>query len=1411
MEREVTGRKPQYRPDDIAVIGVSCRFPGANSPEQFWKLLSEGKNAVVTVPEDRWNLEEFMHSDPDAPGKMYSKWGGFLQQDISGFDAKFFGISPHEANSMDPQQRIFLEVAWEALEDAGIKPSELSGTKAGVFVGMWANDYLALQSQNPAIINAYSNTATSASVISGRLSFLLNLKGPSLTADTASSASLVAVHLACQSLRSGEASMAIAGGVNLILTPEATIGFCKSRAMAIDGQCRAFDASGNGYVRAEGCGIVILKKLAEALDHGDNIIGVIRASSVNQDGRTPSLMAPSEDSQAALTADNLEKAGVSPEKITYFEAHGTGTKVGDPIEFRSLARTLAKNRTTENPLYIGSVKTNIGHLESAAGIAGLVKVLMCLKHKKIPAHLHLKKVNPEINLESIPAVIPTALMDWNPKNGTRIAGVNSFGLSGTNAQVIVEEPPSKGQVEQKGNLAERPFHTLFLSAKDEPALLALVKNYIEKLDMNEWSSLGDLCASANRYRTHHSVRLGVVANSFSMLRKRLESFVSGTHSPGVFHSSALNKVTDQKVDGTRKRNSRPNLDGSSLITLDSLLAGKEDSPKKGKAKIAFLFSGQGSQYSFMAKELYETQPKFREAIDDCAKILSQYLEKPIVKVMFDPAEEKTLLTEIKYTQPILCSIEYAVAQMWMSWGIQPNALMGHSMGEYIAACIAGVMSLEDALKLVVKRIEWVEKLAKPGEMGAVNTGEVKVREALKGYEDKVSIAALNGPQNTVISGEREAVKTILANLERQGIKVKLLAIGWASHSPLIDPVLEEFERVGQSVKYSNPKIDLISNLTGTKVTDGEVNGTYWRNHLRNTVKFANGIKYMLGQGYNRFIEVSPGTTVLGMGQQSMEDGLQVGWYPTMKKDRTDWEQVLESVAGLFASGVDLDWQAIDAGFPQRTRTSLPTYPFQHKSYWISGLRPGQRRSFTRGGKAKTLTGRHIQSPILASSSIYEIAVSLEFSPILKDIAIRGMNAYPFALQVLRVFMCASSKYGSDSITLNDVQFVEPIAISPEMSLSQLTFQNGDSVGLFSFGMYNKRDGKSDEWELHMSGTGRHSAATKWPSREFLAPKDMRKSCPEGLLPEEWKEQFNKAGFKYGENFDWIDKMWIGDDCALASLFNSRIEEYTEAGDNVHPGLIESMLQIPLFFELRNSQNKAPMEAKFVKTINLKKSSSKKFWCYAFKKGDEEGMAQYDVLLLDEETNEVLVEVIGLRVGLVKSVKFLNPAWSSVSEEKQAEKTNSLLTSLAPEKDEKRLEILVKALRDEVCVLLGLELDADIDPTKSLKQQGVDSLAGVELRNRIRNQLDQRVTLSPTLILDYPTLEGIALHLLKTLKSAGLLGEDSGTQRVEPKNADPTVQSEDVALDSLLEDAAALLGDDVIAAEMAEITQTKKAA
>ena len=1110
--------------EPIAVIGMGCRLPGAENPSAYWNLLREGRDAVREVPSDRWNIEEYYDPDPTVPGKMNTKWGGFLEN-IHDFDADFFGISPREAVRVDPQQRLVLEVAWEALEDAGIAPTSLAQSKTGVYVGVIGSDYGLLQSRDLMDVDVFSGTGSSQAILANRLSYVLDLHGPSVTLDTACSSSLVTIHLACQSLRRRESDLALAGGVNLILSPEMTLALTKAYMMAPDGRCKTFDAAANGYVRGEGCGMVVLKRLSDATADGDRILAVIRGSAVNHDGRSNGLSAPNGPAQEAVIRAALADARLHPHDIGYIEAHGTGTRLGDPIEIEALRNVLCDGRPAERPLVVGSVKTNIGHLESAAGIAGLIKLVLMLRHGEIPPHLHLKTLNPLLRIEDGVIEIPTAVRPWPVGSEPRRAGVSSFGFGGTNAHVILEEAPPtvleadesrRGPVSQ---VTERPRHVLTLSARSPQALSELAGRYAAYAETGEPASLADAACTANTGRTHFSHRAAVVAASW-----------------------------DEAVTALRKLAANP----------DTSRVAHGEAPHGVLPRVAFLFTGQGAQYPGMASALYAAHPTFREAIDRCAEILREHLDRPLLSLL--SPDIGPVLDQTGYTQPVMFAVGYALAQLWRSWGVEPSAVMGHSVGEFAAACVAGVFSLEDGLRLIARRAELMQSLPSGGVMAAVLATEARVRSVVDSFGGCVEFAALNGPESVVISGDEPSVRDAVSRFEAEGIQCKFLATSHAFHSRRMDPILEPLRRAAESVGVHPPSIPIVANLTGRLADDRTLaDPSYWSRHARSPVRFAEGMKTLADEGCNVFLEIGPNPTLIGMGRRCLAEG-EYAWLPSLRAGRDDWQVLLESLAQLYVRGAPIDWIAFDRPWPRR-RVELPTYPFQRKRY-IANIVAEAAQHGLAGIRVDApmlhpLLGRRL--PAAVREHVFEAQIAANRPATLADHKIQSAVVMPGAAYLEMALAASSACFGSVWRVVG-ASFQEPLLLDKKGRVVQtVVVREGPREA--SFQILSMKEGPPDEppsFVLHAAGRLEVAEAVEADTIDLRAERALFTG---DARDEAWTaEALRKSGLEPGPTFCWTRFHWLEGREVMAELRGPREADHAE-DYHIPPGLLDTAFQL----------------------------------------------------------------------------------------------------------------------------------------------------------------------------------------------------------------------------------------------------------
>ncbi len=1098
----------RLRHEPIAVIGLGCRFPGgASSPEAYWQLLAAGRDAIGDVPVGRWDMTDVFDTDVDAPGKTYARQAGYLLEPIDAFDPQFFGISPREAISLDPQQRLLLEVAWEALEHSGHAPSSLMGSRTGVFVGIASNDYanLHVKRDDPAQLDMYYASGIAHSVAAGRLSYVLGLQGPAIALDTACSSSLVATHLAVQSLRRGECSLALAAGVNLILTPDNAIAFSKSRMLSPVSRCKTFDASADGFADGEGCGVVVLKRLSEALADGDNVLAVIRGSAINQDGASSGLTAPNGPAQELVIRDALKDGKVRPADVGYVEAHGTGTSLGDPIEVQAVGAVLKEGRAADRPFMLGAVKTNIGHLEAAAGIAGLIKLVLMLQHGAVPPHLHFKTPSPYIPWDSIPARVVTQLTPWPAGDVKRIAGLSSFGFSGTNAHLVVEEAPL---VEPRANDVDRPVHVVTVSAQTIEALRTNAHRLAQHLIAHPDLALADVAHTLNVGRSHLPQRLAFMARSTTEAADRLTAFARG----------------DEGLD---------------LVTGEAAT--------KSRPKVAFLFTGQGAQYAGMGRELYASAPVFRETLDRCAEVVDPLLGRSLLEVMFSDEEA---LRDTRYTQPALYALEMGLAALWRSWGIEPGAVLGHSVGEYAAAAVAGVFSLEDGLRLIAERGRLMSSLPAGGAMLAVLTEAEAVARAVEGYADRVSLAALNGPANTVIAGDGEAVRELGEVFTAQGIQVRPLNVSHAFHSPLMDPILEALADAARRTPMKAPQLRLISNVTGRSAVPGELESPdYWRRHSRQPVCFADSVAALKALHVDLVVEIGPGTTLLAMGQRAVND-LGRAWVPSLRHGRGDWDTILASVSRLYVGGAPIDWKGLDQPYARR-RPALPTSTFQRQRYWMPD-EPVRRRSrqATTAGE-HPLLGQRLRSALRTAQ--FESELDPQTQHFLKDHRVQDTAILPATGYLEMMRAAGAAVHGTPWPTLEDVTIGEPLIVPDGATrLAQVLVEPDGAVAVHS---------TNDEvtWALHAAAR----ATTADVSEAPVTLIDLQQRLTQRVTADEHYAVLRAHDLNFGPSLTGVHQVWRaaegGEALGEIVLPESTAREASAYG--FHPALLDACLQI----------------------------------------------------------------------------------------------------------------------------------------------------------------------------------------------------------------------------------------------------------
>lgn len=1152
--------------EPIAIVAVSCRFPGAPDPEAFWELLSDGVDAIREVPEDRFDIDEFYDPDPDAAGKTYTRFGGFLDE-IDGFDPEFFGISPREAVWIEPQQRLMLETVWEGLERAGYAPAALRGSPTGIFVGVAANEYAhLLSSESIDKIEPHFITGNALNAISGRVAFALGLEGPAVAIDTACSSALVAVHQACQALHSGDCDMALAGGVNVLLSPVTVVAASRARMLSPVGRCKTFDASADGYVRSEGCGILVLKRLSDAERDGDRICAVIAASAVNQDGASSGLTVPNGGAQQRLIGSVLARAGLTGGDVDYLEAHGTGTPLGDPIEVQAAAAAYGDARDADRPLLMGSVKTNIGHTESASGAAGLIKVVLSLQHEVLPQSLHFDEPSPHIPWDSLPVRVVDTAMPWRANGRPRRAGVSSFGFTGTNAHVLVEEAPARAAsadrhpaddaaTESTGRARDGQPSVLALSARSPEALVALTRRYQKWLTTHPDADLAEVCLTAGTGRSHFEHRAALVVDSVEGAREALAELAENRLRPGVVRGEHTHHPTT-----------------------------------------AWLFTGQGSQYPGMARELFDTEPVFADTVTRCADAVGEILPHPLLEVLFATDRETggeagERLRHTSFAQPALFAVEMGLARLWQSWGIQPDVVLGHSVGQYAAACVAGVFSLEDGARLMAERGRMFGSLPEGGRMVAVFADAKHVEQAA-GEFPRVSVGAYNGP-NTVLSGPGEDLEQIVAKCGDEGIRCTWLQTSHAFHSELLDPVLDEFEAYAAQFRFAAPTMPLVCNRTGAVLTtQTPLDAQYWRRHSRQPVQFAESVRTVAALGCSVLMEIGPQPVLTGAAVQVWPEHLSAPRaIVSLRKGIGDRRQIADALAAAYVGGLRPDFAALQ-GQPRR-RLELPTYPFQRRRFWpkTSGIAVDGGAGSSSGilGNAKDLA---------SGDSVYTSRLSVKSQPWLSDHVIYGTVVVPGATYAAMALAAVGAP-----ARVKDVFFYEPIILPEKSSREvQLTLHPLQDGGGSTFQVHSRPYGeRGAEWSLNAEGTV-SAGADDEPVSEG-DPIDETIERLNRMRPQELFETFADLELAWGPTWSGsLKSLWLGEGEAIGDILVG--EELAEqlGSEPMHPVLMDLCTGVafpafPALLAAEQGVNDLFLPLRYGQ-VALREKMPRRFYCHA---------------------------------------------------------------------------------------------------------------------------------------------------------------------------------------------------------------------
>ncbi|SMD25846.1 type I polyketide synthase [Kibdelosporangium aridum] len=1172
--------------EGIAVVGIGCRFPGhVSSADDLWRLLLDERDAVQAVPKDRWTGAAFYDHDASRPGHLRTQAGGYVD-DVAAFDAHFFGIAPTEAARMDPQQRLFLETTWEALQDAGIVPELLAGTKTAVYAGVSGHDYgiIQLNPENRYLLGGHTMAGVTNCIVANRVSYLLDLRGPSMIVDTACSSSLVAIHLACRSIRSGEATMAIAGGVGALLIPETTIAFSQGTFLSPEGRSKSFSKSADGYVRSEGSGTVVLKPLSAAVADGDRIYAVIRGTATNSDGRTNGISVPSEEAQAQMILDACRDAGVAPTSIGYIEAHGTGTSVGDPIEARALGKALGSGRNGQGPCIVGAVKSNMGHLEPAAGIAGMIKACLVVSKGEIPANIHAEEPNPAIPFEELGLRLATARQPW-PGDGPRLAGVNSFGFGGSNAHVILEGVAETDRDEE--TQAATHEQVLFtLSAKTKDALSAYVDSYADFLDEPRGAAaLPAIASTQAQARPHYDHRLAIVGSSVDELRATLRDIQAGS-SP------------------------------------DSVYSGVKASTA---ASVAFVFSGQGPQWWGMARELLDESEVFRQTVERVDAELGKYADWSVMEELRRD-EASSRIGETFIAQPAVFAVQVGLASLWQSWGIAPSAVVGHSIGEVAAACVSGALSFEDAVRVIFHRSRVQQKASGKGKMLAVGLPPSEVESRIAAYRGRVEVAAHNGPESVALAGDPDALEEIERELGRDKIFCRMLQVSVAFHSHHMDPLKDELLASLAGITSGPSSIPMYSTVTADVVPTGALDAGYWWQNIRQPVMFAPTVDRLIEDQHLAFVELGPhpihATAISELLEKRRAEGVVVA---SLHRKQSDRHTLLNSLASLYVAGYDPNWAGVFDGITGRVQ--VPFYPWQRETYWLETPTSRGRRFPSLNHPLVGTENRAADEP---GKRVWELVLDPIRFPWLDDHRVQGPIVFPAAAYLDMVFGCAQDAFGDGPFSLEDVEFRRALFVFDDRPAPVVQVVLTQAM---HFSVYSRQDSDA-EWTLHSVGTLRRGAPTTALPKPIS---ELQAECPVEIDPAELYAVLGRNGLALGPTFRAAVQFWRSDRKCLAQLETPAASADEAPRHAIHPGVLDSCITtLPVAYgdvltgDVVNHQAKMLYLPVEVKRLSFHTRPSGRLFVYAQAHATDDPMFSSGDFWIVDEDGTIVAEFDGLK-------------------------------------------------------------------------------------------------------------------------------------------------------------------------------------